>query len=434
MLLIYTNQLTPRLKYTFRFFFGKLLNIDYRVTDDIEEFNVSHYSRISYTQHPVEGIPFIQARSLLFEKGIIEQNIHVFDWENTKAFFATGKYSLLPFDPFAASFFLMSRYEEYLPHVKDSYGRFEGKESFAGKNGFLQFPIINIWAEKIAKVLQSLFPSLEYSTNSFSVLPTIDIDNAWAYLEKGFPRTIGATFQDLLNADFTNPKKRFRTLLGLEKDVYDTYDLLKEIHLQTNTKPVFFFLLANYGPMDRNVPYYNRKLSRLIKSLADDYLVGIHPSFASNKDISIVKMEIDRLSNILNREITISRQHFLKLEFPQTYLNLLELDIREDFSLGFADLPGFRAGTSTPFFFFDLDSEQETPLLLHPITVMDATLNNYMKLNPAEALNTSLEFLHTIKKYGGQFMPLWHNETLSEHFEWVGWRKVYVELMKQTQA
>ncbi len=434
MLLIYTNQLTPRLKYTFRFFFGKLLDIDYRVTDDIEEFNVSQYPRISYTQHPVEGIPFIQARNLLFEKGIIEQNIHVFDWENTLAFFATGKYSLLPFDPFAASFFLLSRYEEYLPHVKDKYGRFEGKESFAGRNGFLQFPIINIWAEKIAKVLTNLFPSIEYKTRPFTIVPTIDIDNAWAYLEKGLPRTIGAMGQDLYKADFNNLKQRIRTIVGLDKDIYDTYDFMKELHGRAKVKPVFFFLLADYGPLDRNVMPNNTELRKLIKSLADDYSVGIHPSFASNKDISILRKEIDRLSNILNKEITISRQHFLKLEFPQTYLNLLELDIREDYSLGFADLPGFRAGTSTPFYFFDLDSEQETPLLLHPVTVMDATLNNYLKLKPQEGLNTSLEFLQTVKKYGGQFMPLWHNETLSESFEWVGWKRVYQELIEQSMA
>jgi len=434
MLLIYTNQLTPRLKYTFSFFFGKLLGIDYRVTDDLDEFNVSHYPRISYTHQPVEGIPFIQARNLLFEKGITEQNIHVFQWENTCAFFATGKFSLLPFDPLAACFFLISRYEEYLPHVKDNYGRFEGRESFAEKNGFLHLPIINIWAEKTAKLLTSLFPNLSYQKVPFSVVPTIDIDNAWAYLEKGIPRTAGAIGKDLLTGDFKNLKQRIKTLFHTTKDSYDTYDLMKSIHAKAKLKPVFFFLLGDYGPMDRNISPFNTNLRHLIKSLADDYSIGIHPSFASNNDVSILKKEIERLSGILNREVSISRQHFLKLEFPKTYLNLLELGIREDYTLGFADRPGFRAGTSVPFYFFDLDSEQETPLLLHPVTVMDATLKNYLKLNPEEGLNLAIQYLETVRTYGGQFMPLWHNESLSESFDWIGWSTVYEQLIKTTEA
>jgi hypothetical protein len=168
--------------------------------------------------------------------------------------------------------------------------------------------------------------------------------------------------------------------------------------------------------------------------LADDYSIGIHPSFASNNDVAILKKEIERLSGILNREVSISRQHFLKLEFPKTYLNLLELGIREDYTLGFADRPGFRAGTSVPFYFFDLDSEQETPLLLHPVTVMDATLKNYLKLNPEEGLNLAIQYLETVRTYGGQFMPLWHNESLSESFDWIGWSMVYEQLIKTTEA
>lgn len=407
------------------------MGLDYRVTDDLDEFNVSHYARISYSQHPLDGIPFIQARSLLFEKGIGEQNIHIFEYEDLPVFYATGKHSLLPFDPFAATFFMISRYEEYMPYVSDTYGRFPATESFAFKNNFLHLPIVNMWAAKLGVVLSRLFPELQITPPPFSILPTIDIDNAWAYREKGITRTLGAIMQDISQSEYANLRRRLNTLAGREKDIYDTYDYMKTLHTEAKLGPVFFFLLGNYAQFDRNVAVSNRKFRSLIKSISDDFRVGIHPSFASNSDPEILHQEIDRLSNIVNMPVTLSRQHFLKIEFPQTFRNLLEFDIREDFSLGFADIPGFRAGTTVPFFFFDIDSEHETPLLLHPITVMDATLNNYMKLSPAEAILHAAKLKDTVKKYGGQFMPLWHNETLSEAFEWKGWRRVYEAVIKQ---
>jgi hypothetical protein len=282
----------------------------------------------------------------------------------------------------------------------------------------------------LADLLKNLFPTLLFSPFPFKQIPTIDVDNAFAYLEKGFIRTVGAIGQDVFKYDFQNLKTRFKTLAGSKKDSYDTFQYLAELHKSAKVKPIFFFLLGNYAQNDRNVPVNNRKFQHLIRSIADENQVGIHPSYASNSNVETLKMEVERLANIIHAPITLSRQHFLKLEFPQTFRNLLDLDIRDDYSLGFADLPGFRAGTSVPFNFFDLDADQETPLLLHPTTVMDATLNRYMKLKPADAIIEQNKLKELVKKYGGEFILLWHNETVSDAFEWKGWQRVYEELFK----
>ena len=80
---------------------------------------------------------FIKAYGLLTEKGISNQEI-IFDYWNKLPIFFNVKDSVLPFDIFSASFYLVSRYEEYLPHIKDKYDRFDAKESIAYKNNFLQ--------------------------------------------------------------------------------------------------------------------------------------------------------------------------------------------------------------------------------------------------------------------------------------------------------
>lgn len=111
------------------------------------------------------------------------------------------------------------------------------------------------------------------------------------------------------------------------------------------------------------------------------------------------------------------------LKFPSTYRNLLARDITADYSMGFANEVGFRAGICCPFNFYDLDLERETTLRIHPFAAMDATLNLYMRLTPDEAFDKVKNLIVEIKKVNGVFSTLWHNETLSDEKQWKGWKK-----------
>jgi hypothetical protein len=167
----------------------------------------------------------------LFEKGIVNQEIHVKSWKGQKIFFEQTENSSMPFDVFAAGFYLLSRYEEYLPHIKDRFHRFPAKESLAYKNGFLKIPIIEYWLKELVLVIQSKFPHFKPASRKFKFINTIDIDNAYCYLEKGLLRTVGAICRSLLQFDFNPIPKRIRVLLGKEKDPYDTFDYLLDIQM-----------------------------------------------------------------------------------------------------------------------------------------------------------------------------------------------------------
>src|SRR6202008_2591816 len=117
MLLIYTHKITHRNKYIFNLMFKDIIGIDFALTTDAEELKQYDGAKLSYTHTPIADELFFASRHLLFETGINEQNISVFEFDSHKVFFATGKASVLPFDVFAASFYLVSRYEEYLPHI-----------------------------------------------------------------------------------------------------------------------------------------------------------------------------------------------------------------------------------------------------------------------------------------------------------------------------
>ncbi len=429
MVLIYTHKITPRLSYTFDFILNQILGLEYRITDNKEEFQQKDGPKINYSEDNFNDSIFIKPSNLLFEDDIRPQNLFVTQWDNVKIFFQTNDTSVLPFDLFAASFYLVSRYEEYLPFDADSHGRFEAKESLAFKNNFLHEPIVDQWAYIFADILKERYSGIQIPGRNFQYISTIDVDNAYAFLFKGISRTLGATFRSLLNLDLQDNFRRYRTLAN-KRDPYDTYDIFFDTHQKYGIKPIWFFLVGNSGRYDNNVSPDKQGYQNLIKSIAKKSQVGIHTSYETYKNENKLQNEIRKLEGLIERKVYKSRQHYLRLHFNQTYQNLIKSGITEDYTMGYATNIGFRAGTCTPFNFYDLEKEEETGLKVFPFEVMDITLNKYKGYNVTEAISSIESVIEKIKKVNGTFISIWHNEALSDHGHWKGWETVYREMLR----
>lgn len=405
------------------------MKVPYTLVTDREEFQKIEGAKISYTINPIEDSFFIQSKTLLFEQGINDQELNVIPFDRTKAFFALGNRSMFPFDVFAATFYLASRYEEYLPHKRDLYDRFDADQSLAFKEDFLHQPCINIWIDRLTALLKEIYPDLVFPEHKYKFITTIDVDNAYAYLEKGFVRTVMGYAKSLLTFNAKDFWARSKTLLGFQQDPYDTYDYQKQKVLDYNLTFIYFFLLGDYGVNDKNIPVGSAKFQALIKSISDHSKIGIHPSFASNSDYGRLEKEVKRLSKVINREVSRSRQHFLKLRLPDTYRNLIELDVTDDFTMGYASSYGFRAGLCTPFYFYDLDLEVETLLKIHPFAIMEGTLKYYMNVNAEDAMVHYKRLIDEVRLVNGEFISLWHNDSLNDIGLWKGWRAVFEEMI-----
>lgn len=429
-LLIYCPKKSPRLKYIFDLVLVDILGLEYSFCEKTEEFRYFSGPKFSYCDHPVSDELFFFSSRLLFEKGIEDQQINVFEWKGMPVFFGTHPKYTIPFDLFAASFYLVSRYEEYLPHIKDEHMRFSPQQSLAFQKNFLNKPIVNIWALELKHVLLQRFPQLEFTENHYRYISTFDIDSAYAYREKGMVRHMGAFTLALFTFNFRKIGERIRVLLGREKDPYDTYEWQLEICHKYHLKQIYFFLVGDYGEYDKNIPVEgSRNFQSLIKYIADYAEVGVHPSYYSNSNKNQLRKEIRRLSKVLKREVVKSRQHFLKITFPDTYRNLLEFDIQEDYSMGYASEIGFRASICTPFKFYDLDLDVSTKLKLIPFMLMDGTMKDYMKLSPEESIHRAKQLVDEVKAVNGTFVTLWHNQSVNNLEEWNGWRNVYEEIV-----
>ena len=430
MILVFAHKSSPRLNYTLNLIFSTLLNTKFKVTHNREEFKAYEGAKISYGMQPMGDEAFIQMRELVFEHGIIEHDIIAIPFQHTKAIFPVHhEKSILPFDIFAATFFMASRYEEYLPHKRDEHDRFDAKESIAYECDFIHQPVVNIWAEAFWEYLSKKYPEIERTTRSFKMYTTIDVDNAYAYKQKGVVRTIAGITKDVVSFDFGGLVERVKVLTGKQKDPYDTFDYQLELIKKHNLKFIYFFLLGDYGMNDKNIPVTSLKFQSLIKSLADYAEVGIHPSYGSNSSFEQLQKEIGRLSSITNLEITKSRQHFLKLKLPETYRNLLDLDIVHDYTMGYAALIGFRSGICVPYTFYDLDLEVETQLWIHPFAAMEGTIKYYMDVGLESAFSYYKNLMDEVYAVSGDFITLWHNDTINNEGAWEGWRDLFERII-----
>lgn len=429
-LLVLVPKTTNRLRYIFDLIIKDLLGISFKLTTDSEAFVSYEGPKLHYGNSPLVDEPFQKATNLLFEHDIADKDLKIIDYKDVKAIFPVyNDKSAFPFDIFAASFYLVTRYEEYLPHINDKYNRFQANDSILFKMNMLEKPLINIWAIELGDILKALYPELQLKKRTFTFIPTYDIDAAWAYKNKGFLRTLAAFARDIYNLDFKEFKTRWNVIFDKKIDPFDTFDYQLQLQKELNLHPKYFVLCGEYNVNDKNISLHNGHFQDLIKRLGDYAEVGIHPSFSSYLNKEKVRSEITKLSKVLNREITISRQHFLRLNMPLSYQILIDLDITDDYTMGYASQAGFRAGIADTFRFYDLEHDNVTNLKIHPFALMDGTMRDYLDLNTEEAYQKAIKIIQEVKKVNGTFILLWHNETLSGEKRWEGWITLYRKIL-----
>ncbi len=427
---IYTHKTTPRLKYIFNLIFKDCLGLSFTITNSLDDFKSFEGQKLSYTTQDVESDFHIAGYTLLFESGIKEQIIQLQNHEVFLKYFFKMYHSALPFDIFAASFYLVSRYEEYLPFIPDAFNRFEAENSLAYQYDFLRIPLVNVWIAEFELLLKKKFPNIIITHPSYSYVSTIDIDNAYKYKQKGVMRTIGGYLKSLATLNKKELIDRTLVLLKKEKDPFDSYQYQLEIQKKYNLNVVYFYLLGDYGVNDKNHPSNNNNFQKLIKHLSDYSKPGIHPSFGSNGNTNQVKIETNRLAKITHLDIFNSRQHFSMLKFPDTYFTLLELGITHDYSMGYANHNGFRASICTPFYWYDLDDELETGLKIHSFCINDTSLRYKDHANRDTASDIAKIIIDEVKKHNGEMITIFHNDTMGSSAEWENWNTLYEDIVK----
>ncbi|MDR2556579.1 MAG: polysaccharide deacetylase family protein [Bacteroidales bacterium] len=431
---LYCVSVNPRLDYAARYIFENLMGLSLRWTSSEEEFsaagNTAKILLQNGTSAVVSGLldnrtnaAVSEAPSLYVDNWILYPSDEIISadelenkWQNVMfpAPPIADSMRLLDFDIFSAIFFLLSRYEEYrakTPH--DNYGRFPATSSYLYKTDTLQKPVINIWASILREKLQHIYPALKFTLPPFEIFPTIDIDHGFLVKNKPFYKQLGGLVK--------HPEQfntRLSVLLGLRQDPYFNVESIVKLHRSLGLKSKLFFHCADYkNGIDNANTLPSKKYVELLKNYKEmeDVEVGLHLSYnaALSNNSTLAQNEKSLLENFASNKIYSNRCHFLMFTLPQTYQMIEHLGIIDDYTMGYADQPGFRAGCCTPFHWYDLAAERKTSLKIFPLTCMDATFSRYLHCTWDEAFEKMTELREKVRIMNGVFIPLFHNETFA---------------------
>ena len=429
-LTLYSPIITGRLPYIAEYLFEYLLAGELKLTDDIGTFRAAQGPCINYSGKALRPDEVLLVpHGLLTETGVQEQSLQTSMLDGVPICFTVAPGGALPFDPLAASFFMLSRYEEYLPYQPDAHNRFSAAQSWAARSGALDRPIIWEWLKLLIAEIKRVFPEWGASLEkrSYQFCPTYDIDIPWAYRYRGWRGWARAALE-LVQLQRGAWQNRIKAWMQAESDPFFTFPALRELHMATEIQPLVFWLLGQRSQYDTNPNPRSRVMRGLIQEVAQWAECGLHPSYRGGQHSQRIVQEKALLEEVLEEPVVRSRQHFLRFTLPHTYRELLAAGIRSDYSMGYAEQPGFRAGTSEPFHWYDLAAERKTDLLVFPFAVMDVTLKNYQQMSPQEA-QVMLQGLQAYCQTEGlTFCTLWHNSSFSEAHGWAGWWEVYRSL------
>ena len=418
MVLIFVEEVSERLQFTLDFVFSER-KVIYQLTNDEQFFQKASQPKFNYSNLSFADCATLKPADILFDVKIEKYEIKKSQFKKEECI-SFNDIS----DPLASIFYILSRMEEYALVNKDSHDRFPAKASILFQYGWLQKAMCDRWAEEILDFIEdSTSINLSRKKPATEIIPTFDIDNTFAFKWKSGARMYMSIMRDWANRDRLRIETRKAVRRDKEQDPFDTFEYILDIK-KRGFDVHMFWLLGDYAKYDRNISSMDIRHQQLIQKMSNKVQLGLHPSYKSNSSNIFLAKEKQKINSILGREATISRQHFLKLNVPDTYLNLIKNGFTEDFTMGYAEEVGFRAGTAKPFRFFDLSKNMLTNYLIHPFVYMDGTLHEYKKWNIDESKIQIKELYDEVHQYGGDFAFIWHNETIADYRKWRGWNEV----------
>jgi len=429
-ILIFVYRLNMRIRYIFGFIF-KILQVPYRFTTTLEEFVAYNGPKFSYTRSRLANEFHIHASGLLDEKGVRPQQFDTGRWFDLPVIFYTPENASIPFDIFSAAFYLITRYEEYLPFGDDGHGRFPHTASVLWQLDRLERPLIDLWLERFKKTFTEVNPGFEFPSPTFRFRPLLSVNMSHLYKYKGILRQLGGIADNILHLDFKNLRNRLYYIFSRVRDPYDTFYKFIALKKQFSHELITFFPVSTYSAFDRNLPASRPVYRKIIQTMADYSDTGLLVSYYHENRPEQIKRERKRLEKIIHKPVKKSRMHYYRCRLPETYRALAADEFEEDYTCGYPSVPGFRAATAYPFVFYDLAEEELTGLLIQPVVISDYHLQYTLRYPPSQAWEKLTETGEKIRRTGGIFQPLFHNAVLSEFEEWKGWSEVYTKLLEK---
>ncbi|MCC3861723.1 polysaccharide deacetylase family protein [Pseudemcibacter aquimaris] len=344
-------------------------------------------------------------------------------------------------DIFGSCFFMLSRMEEAIINERDHHNRFAGSTSIAYKYNFLDRPIVDEYVEMLWNMISQLDPTLKRSKPKPTLFITCDVDFPYDSALHSIKKTARKSVGDLIKRKnfksfFETWKNYFFYKLSLETDdeIYDNLYWIMDQNEAIGNKVAFYFIPYSTDKKDNPVDFSSSKMCRLLNDIHHrGHEIGIHPGYNCFNNEHNFKISFNKLKETLaklniNQPIIGGRMHYLRWNNFTTPQLWEQCELQYDSSLSFADLAGFRCGTSKEFSMFDLKNRQKLNLKQRPLITMDCTIieDRYEGLGYSNhAFDRFFYFKNKCKQYNGQYVLLWHNNFFKNRKD----KELYINLI-----
>lgn len=334
------------------------------------------------------------------------------------------------YDILGLTYWMLSRQEEVGRTDLDVHGRFPATSSHAYKNGYLERPVVDEWLHILGQVIQRTWPEIKLKQHFFITKISHDVDEPSQYAFKSWTqiaRSMGMYMLKHRNVHsfIMAPYIKLASANKLhQRDPFNTFEWIMDQSDRHGLLSAFYFICGHSDDHDADYLLEDPRIRYLMRRIHErGHEIGLHPSYSSYKELKMIKFEADRLRRIcahegIDQKEWGGRMHYLRWEHPMTLQALCEAGMNYDSTLGYADHPGFRCGTSFEYPAFNPVTKKILSLRMRPLVVMECTLfdHTYLGLGVSQAaLERALKLKAICKKMNGIFSLLWHNSNLVTH-------------------
>jgi len=353
-------------------------------------------------------------------------------WEEAPILFGSPKTELIDntqilyADLIASTFFLISRYEEMVQCDKrDSHGRFPGKESLPYRAGLIDSPLVDEYGKLLRTQLQNIgieIPDMPKKIRKIYL--THDVDQLSHY--RNFRGFLGGLLRGIKRPKEGN--KAIKSYFGgLKNDPWFTSPWLFRLDNSVRKgigfdrcEPIVFVKVGG-GPHKEDKPFITHHIqdfqSLVMLCKKKNITFGLHSSYEAGIKPILIADEKKHLEKLSKKDINYNRHHYLDSREPEDMQALIDAGITDDFTMGYADVAGFRLGTCRAVKWINPKTRKLTSLTLHPLTIMDGSLSDkrYMYMNAHEAYEYCIRLINMVESWNGELVLLWHNTSVEDN-------------------
>ena len=439
------NNINER-KYIIDILLGEFLGLDYEIVVDSENNNweiiLENSNKLIIEDHFFSKFPknleYLKEKNIPkkveFGKNdfIVENDIPVIYGNDKIKIKKNNRKKIIEcgIDIFASSFFMLTRWEEYVDKTRDKHNRFPAYASLAYKFNFLDRPVVNEYVEMLWNMLKFLGCKQKRKKREFRFILTHDVDHAYKYTDvMSHIRELAGDIlkrKDLKLA-LNNLKKQILVKFGKAKDPFDTYDYLMDISENLGVKSYFFLHSSSSSKFDNNNDKFLKNLSQ--KILSRGHYIGYHPSYNAYNNLELFLKDKEKIENIIEHKLIFGRQHYLRFKIPTTWQIWEDAKMEWDSTLSYADKEGFRCEVCYPYSVFNILTREKLKLKERPLIVMEGSFTTYQpSITPGQMEQKIRSLINKVKRYNGEFAFLWHNSSFNTNF-WIKYQNIYKKVL-----